>query len=118
MIKKIKIDSVIPFTNENGWEDNELLTNLPYEDQIKCIQWVYRNLVPGLEIDKSHNSYGLKHGLEHDIKIYLTNNQFKDLMIRCGYKYLDANELNWHFNIDVRESRLFNRRVDDGDFPW
>ena len=52
--------------------------------------------------------YGLKHNLQRDTGLYLTNNEFKDAMLMCGYPPVDANKLNWYYCIS-KKSRAFLR---------
>ena len=35
-----------PYTDENGWVDNELITDLPEDKMNMCIDWVKANLMP------------------------------------------------------------------------
>ena len=56
-----------------------------------------------------HTSYGLKHYLEHDTGIYVTNNAFKDAMLICGFEPADPHELNWHYCISEK-SPVFKLR--------
>ena len=50
----------------------------------------------------SNSSYGLKHMLERDTDIYMTNNQFKDAMLACDFLPVNERELNWHYCISRR----------------
>ena len=43
-----------------------------------------------------------KHMLERDTDIYMTNNQFKDAMLACGFLPVNERELNWHYCISRR----------------
>ena len=95
-----------PYTNENGWEDKELITDLPKEKMNMCLDWIRANLFPRKTPYNYTTSYGLKHKLEHDIQIYLTNNQFKDAMMMCGFDPVDPDELNWHFCISAKSPAL------------
>jgi hypothetical protein len=44
-------------------------------------------------------SYGLKHDLERDTGLYVTNPDFKGAMLAMGYDPVDPWALNWHFRI-------------------
>ena len=52
----------------------------------------------------------MKHLLERDTKIYMTNNQFKDAMLLCGYEPVDERLLNWNYRIS-KKSLAFKRKV-------
>jgi len=98
-----------PYTNENGWEDKGLITDIPKETQEAVLDWIRKNIQPRKTPSRRHSSYGIKHFLEDDTGIYLTNNQFKDAMMLCGYGPVDENELNWHYCISEK-SPAFQRR--------
>lgn len=91
-----------PYTNENGWEDAGLITDHPEEEQKIVLDWIRRNILPRKTVLHERTSYGLKHLLEHDVKIYLTNNEFKDAMMMCGFEPVDPNMLNWIYRISAK----------------
>ena len=83
---------------------------LPPPMWIDARDWVMNNLIPTKKAyNYSHSSYGLKHILEKDIHIYMTNSQFKMLMIECGYLPKDPKAKNWIFQISER-SPAFKKR--------
>lgn len=104
------IKNGVPYTNENGWEDKELVTDLPVEMQSKVLDWVKENFIPRKTKYEYATSYGLKHILEKELGLYLTNNQFKDAMMKCGYYPTQANELNWHYRISAKSPALKKAR--------
>jgi len=77
--------------DENYFED------LSLEEQKVIKQWIYDNFVPRKTLLRGHTSYGLKHIFSSNTGIYVTNNQFKDAMLKSGYKPVDSNELNWRY---------------------
>jgi uncharacterized protein YozE (UPF0346 family) len=87
------------YTNENKVDDANLLTDLEPDEQLKVGGWIRNNIRAGRIVMKGHSSYGLKHILERDTGIYMTNNQFKDAMLLAGHKPVNPRELNWHFRI-------------------
>ena len=89
-----------PYTNENGWEDSGLITEKDEMDEV--LDWIRVNFLPAKNVLHGHTSYGLKHILQDDTGIYLTNNEFKDAMMLCGYEPSNPNELNWHYRIKKR----------------
>ncbi|MCD5464873.1 hypothetical protein LOB94_03635 [Lactobacillus delbrueckii subsp. bulgaricus] len=84
------------------WADDALITDKSPEVQKKVFDWIKENIVPRKTPNDKHSSYGLKHYLEHDIGIYLTNNEFKDAMLLCGFKPVDETELNWEYCISEK----------------
>ena len=90
-----------PYTNENGWEDKGLLSDKSAAVQETVLSWIKGHIRESRTIYEYRTSYGLKHDLQRDTKIYLTNNEFKDAMMTGGFYPVDPDELNWHYRIDV-----------------
>ncbi len=101
-----------PYTVNNlfGREaiDDDLLDSLEPGIQKTVVEWIRENIYPRKTVLLGHTSYGLKHYLQNDIKIYLTNNQFKDAMMKAGYYPTDPDELNWHYCISAK-SPIFKK---------
>lgn len=91
-----------PYTCENGQIDDSLITNHTENEINTVCQWIKTNILPRKTALYERTSYGLKHILEHDTGIYLTNNEFKDAMLMCGYSPLDSNATNWCYCISKR----------------
>ena len=98
-----------PYSNENGHVDDALITSRSKEEIDIVCRWIEMNLFPRKTVLDSHTSYGLKHILERDTGIYLTNNEFKDAMLMCGYEPANPNDLNWCYGISKR-SPAFNKK--------
>lgn len=98
--------------NGRAWteDDTALLTDMTEEEQAKVTAWIRGNILPRKTPLLSHSSYGMKHLLERDTKIYMTNNQFKDAMLLCGYEPVDEHLLNWNYRIS-KKSPAFKRKV-------
>ncbi|MCU4706453.1 hypothetical protein [Mycoplasma sp. CSL7503-lung] len=95
-----------PYTNENGWVDDNLITDIKEKEQEIVFNWIYENIIPRKTELKTRTSYGIKHLLQKNTGIYLTNNQFKDAMMHCGYMPVNPNELNWTYRIS-KKSKAF-----------
>ena len=93
-----------PYTNENGWEDKDLLSDLPMDQQHRVLSWIKNRIKPRKTKNFRHSSYGLKHYLQDEIGIYLTNNQFKDAMMMCGFYPIDPDKLNWNYCISEKST--------------
>lgn len=95
------------------------------EDYQKACIWVQENLVPTKgTIYTDRSSYSLKHLMESDIGLYVTNNVFKAAMIELGYKVrfpnyasnpddLAEQDCNLYFNISKKSPGL-KRLCPDG----
>lgn len=93
--------------------DCELITDLPEQERETVVAWIRQNLLFKRGTEVHSTSYGLKHILESDTHIYLTNNQFKDAMLVCGFEPVKETELNWTYYLDRRSPAFLLRR-----FPW
>ncbi len=95
----------------NAWTegDAELFSDLLEEEQNLVKEWIYENITPRNTPLYSSSSYALKHVLERDTGIYMTNNQFKDAMLTYGYKPVNQKELNWSFRIS-KKSPAYTRK--------
>src|SRR5574344_862299 len=91
-----------PYSVENGSIDAALITAHPQQEIDAVFRWIDENISPRKTPLLSHTSYGLKHILESDIGIYLTNNEFKDAMLSCGYAPVNPDALNWSYCISKR----------------
>ena len=89
-----------PYTNENGYADSSLITDKDAETIRQVGEWIRNNILAAKGVNE-HTSYGLKHMLENDTGIYLTNNEFKDAMLLAGFPPVDENELNWRYRIEM-----------------
>ncbi len=96
------VDSQI--TGARAWtkNDNALYTDLTTEEQKTVLNWIRMNIDRRRTPLYGRSSYGLKHILERDTKIYMTNNQFKDAMLECGFFPVDMTELNWYYCISMQ----------------
>ena len=97
-----------PYSNENGSVDDKLMKDLSIKEQEMVIEWINVNIYPRKTVLNSYTSYGIKHILERELGIYLTNNQFKDAMLICGYYPINPNELNWTYRIS-KQSPAFKK---------
>ena len=84
---------------------------LSLAEQRKVLHWIRANVVPRKTPLNGHTSYGMKHVLEHRTNIYVTNNQFKEAMLLCGYYPVCVDELNWRYCISKR-SPIFTLQKD------
>lgn len=91
-----------PYSIENGYEDAGLITNHSQEEIDLVLNWIDANICPRKTPLLDYTSYGIKHILQSDTGIYLTNNEFKDAMILCGYTPVNPDELNWCYCISRR----------------
>ena len=78
------------------------------EDNIAIVgKWIKENIRKSRSVC-SRSSYGIKHILEKDVGIYLTNNQMKDALLLAGYYPINPDELNWRYKISLACDINFN----------
>ena len=82
--------------------DERLISDETSEIQEKVFNWIAGNIFPRKTPLNTTHSCALKHALQRDTGIYLTNNAFKDAMLHCGFEPIDYNELNWKFRISKK----------------
>lgn len=91
--------------------DNHHFSDLTEAEQKMAIRWLRYNILPSTTPLEDHSSYCMKHVLEKRTNIYMTNNQFKEAMLRCDFAPVDTDELNWHFFIS-KTSPIFVEQAD------
>lgn len=91
--------------------DEHLLTELTESNQKVVLDWIRNNVLPRKAPLTDITSYGLKHCLERDTKLYLTNNQFKDAMLMCGFSPVNEHVLNWTYCISKKSPALLNPNI-------
>lgn len=82
--------------------DTQLISDLPPDKQLIVLTWVKSSILPIKSVNHEISSYGIKHLLRDETGIYVTNNQFKDAMLICGFQPVNAKELNWEYRISKR----------------
>lgn len=87
------------------WYDDSTFSMLPKEVQQVCLWWVWLRTEIRATPNAEQTSYGLKHILEDEIGVYMTNNQFKDMMLHAGYRPASFEQLNWRFCIKTVKSK-------------
>lgn len=97
-----------PYTIENGCVDSSLITGHSETEINEVSEWIRGNIRPAKRVLSGKTSYGLKHLLERDTDIYLTNNEFKDAMMLAGYMPVNPNELNWRYKISLTSEENYN----------
>lgn len=66
------------------------------------LDWIEENIYPRKTELTGVSSYGLKHIMTRETGIYVTNNQFKDAMLKRGYTPTNPDDKNWRYCISKR----------------
>ncbi len=99
-----------PYSIENGYTDDGLITDRSKEEMDIAMDWIAENILPRKTPLMERTSYGIKHILQRDTGLYLTNNEFKDAMLLSGYNPVDPDELNWSYRISKKSPAFGWRR--------
>ena len=91
--------------------DTKRLDSIAPNIQEKIFAWIKANVSPSQKIFMGTNSYSMKHVLEKRTGLYMTNNQYKEAMLRCGFFPVDSQELNWLYRI-LKTSPIYVRQED------
>jgi len=84
--------------------------NLDDEIKQRVISWCKKYCIISEGFYTDISSYGLKHNLEEDIGIYLTNGQFKGAMLLADFKSQKADNFNWYFNLSSKSPAIFMKK--------
>ena len=80
--------------------------DLPEDIQEISLIWLKANVLSRKTPLLQHSSYGLKHLLHAGTDIYMTNNQFKEAMLLCGFK--PVNEYEWRWLVLLHQQKITN----------
>lgn len=101
-----------PYTiGYTGKVDNRLITDRSQEEIDIVCQWIRKRLKKKKSPNNDITSYQLKHIFEDDTGIYLSNNEFKDAMLMCGYVPVDPDMSDWCFYISAASPALKTRKM-------
>ena len=92
-------------------DEDHHFDELSEAEQEKVLAWIQANVQPMKTPLNGHTSYGMKHTLQHRTNIYVTNNQFKEAMLLCGFYPVRVDEINWCYSIS-KASPIFQVQED------
>ena len=82
--------------------DDALLEDLPKRQQKDVMNWIYNNFYVRKSPNHNYHTYWLKHALQYETGIYITDNQMKSAFLKAGFYPLDKYEESWKFNLGVK----------------
>ena len=92
--------------------DDKHFADLPVSEQEKVLNWIRTGLLPRKTPLLNRSSNGMRKLLHGQLDIYVTNNQFKEAMLMCGFWPIDPKEWNWRYCIS-KKSPLFHCKKKD-----
>lgn len=83
-----------------GFDDRpERFDDLSNDEKGIVLCWIREKVQHQSTILPEWTSYALKHFMERDTGLYITNGAFKGAMQRCGFVPEDAEAINWEFYV-------------------
>lgn len=102
---------------DKPWGDERSFSDIKGEKREIVKEWVSYWLIPGNRVWKKADTYSLKHRLQYDTTVYLTNNQFKEALILCGLTPNSPEGEDWYFKIDKQSPICARYRSYKVPFP-
>ena len=87
-------------------DEAEHFSELQEEEQKTALAWIKQNLVPRETPLEGYSSYSIKHIMENSNGLYVTNQQFKELMLLCGFYPVKVDEKNWRYCLSMKSPAL------------
>jgi hypothetical protein len=84
----------------------EHYATLTEEEREAMTVWIRERLEPTPRKPRPANrlnSYGLKHCMERETGVYVTNGQFKGGMQAAGYEAFDTDDINWTYEVRIKK---------------
>lgn len=91
----------------NDKHDTESIFDFPDTVIEGIITWIQKAFMPIKTVNRRHTSYELKHILQNNIGLYMTENQFKMAMILAGFEPANYSDLTHTYRIS-QNSIAFN----------
>lgn len=83
--------------------DDGLLDDLPRKTRREVLKWISDNFYIRKTPNLNYHTYWLKHALQYETGIYITDNQMKDAFLKSGFYPLDKYEETWKFYLGVKD---------------
>lgn len=96
--------------------DDDLLKDLPRREQKVVMNWIYDNFYIRKTPNYNYHTYWLKHALQYETGIYITDNQMKDAFLHAGFYPLDKYDETWKFNLGVKNPVRLEKFHSQGRF--
>ena len=103
----MRIDSKI-LADGRVWTngDEAHFNELSVTERLIVKEWIMKNFIKVSKLTCRQSSNSLRKYLIADRGIVLTNNQFKEAMLECGFKPYYVEDVLWSFNISRRSPAL------------
>lgn len=97
---KISVDDL--YTRSDDWKFKRFSD---MDDKIRCmtIGWVDKNLKKRKTVNKHRTVYGVKHVLQAQTGIYLTESQFAEALLMCGFQLIRTSRCKYVMHINVSD---------------
>lgn len=107
--QKISVDDL--YTRLDDWKFKRFSD---MDDKIRCmtIGWIDKNLKKRKTVNKHRTVYGVKHVLQAQTGIYLTESQFAEALLMCGFQLIRKSRFKYviHINVSEKSSAFIRER--------
>ena len=111
--KKDKEGNIVALlVNTRG--DSGHFSSLRPEVQQKVITWLKANIILRNQVNKERTSNGISHLVQLRTHIFLSNNETKEAMLRCGFYPAEVDAFYWTFCISKRSPIC--QKQEDGEY--
>ena len=98
--KKISVEDL--YTRSDDWKFKRF-PDLDDKIRYMTIRWIDHNLKKRKTANKHRTVYGVKHVLQAQTGIYLTESQFAEALLRCGYQLIRKSQRKYVMYVNVSE---------------
>ena len=86
-------------------------SSLDKDTLMRAINWCKENFISSNATLKDYTSYDYKQLMEDEINLFLSNGQFKGVMLLAGFQTENIEELNWVFNVSENSPAIIKMRL-------
>ena len=98
--KKISVDDL--YTRSDDWKFKRF-SELDDKIRYMTIRWIDKNLKKRETANKHRTVYGVKHVLQAQTGIYLTESQFAEALLRCDYQLIRTSQCRHAMYVNVSD---------------
>lgn len=98
--KKISVEDL--YTRSDDWKFKRF-PDLDDKIRYMTIRWIDHNLKKRKTANKHRTVYGVKHVLQAQTGIYLTESQFAEALLRCDYRLIRSSHCKYVMYINVSD---------------
>ena len=98
--EKISVDDL--YTRSDDWKFKRF-SDLDDKIRYMTIRWIDHNLKKRKTLNKHRTVYGVKHVLQAQTGIYLTESQFAEALLRCDYQLIRPSQCKYAMYVNASD---------------